>query len=200
MKIALLSDEVQWEELKTALQHTACIRCSNEKEFFESDADIYMNMLHDAAEKNYTAILKPVIINSVVDTLQEKEFSDNVIRINGWPGFLSRDEWEAAGKMNELLEHFFNRIKKIFISVPDQSGMIAARIIAMIINEAYYALDENISTREEIDIAMKLGTNYPYGPFEWSDKIGIEKIYALLYKLSIHDKRYLPAPLLQKIT
>ena len=72
----------------------------------------------------------------------------------------------------------------------DDYGFIAARIIAMIINEAYYALEENVSTKEQIDIAMKLGTNYPYGPFEWSEKIGIEKIYLLLEKLSVQNKRY----------
>ena len=76
---------------------------------------------------------------------------------------------------------------EICIWTPDDYGFIAARIIAMIINEAYYALQENVSTKQQIDIAMKLGTNYPYGPFEWSEKIGIEKIYLLLKKLS--DKK-----------
>ena len=40
---------------------------------------------------------------------------------------------------------------------------------------------------------MKLGTNYPFGPFEWMDRIGRDKIYALLLKLSRHQSRYLPA-------
>ena len=61
--------------------------------------------------------------------------------------------------------------------VPDVPGMIAARTVSMIINEAYYTLEEEISSAEEIDIAMKLGTNYPYGPFEWARQIGIEKYY-----------------------
>ena len=67
----------------------------------------------------------------------------------------------------------------------------------MIINEAFFAMEENISTENEIDIAMKLGTNYPYGPFEWCDLIGADNILALLEKLSIQDKRYLPAGLLK---
>ena len=77
-------------------------------------------------------------------------------------------------------------------------GLLQARIIAMIINEAYYALEENVSTKEQIDIAMKLGTNYPYGPFEWSEKIGIEKIYFLLEKLSAQNKRYTIAAAIKK--
>jgi 3-hydroxybutyryl-CoA dehydrogenase len=74
--------------------------------------------------------------------------------------------------------------------------MIAPRIIAMIVNEAYFGLEDNISTKNEIDIAMKLGTNYPYGPFEWSEKIGLHNIYQLLINLSKQDKRYTPANLL----
>ncbi len=68
----------------------------------------------------------------------------------------------------------------------------------MIINEAFYALGDDVSTKEEIDVAMKLGTNYPFGPFEWGEKIGLQNIIELLKKLSENDKRYNVAPYLQK--
>lgn len=68
----------------------------------------------------------------------------------------------------------------------------------MIINEAYFTLGENVSGKTEIDTAMKLGTNYPFGPFEWSEIIGKEKIYNLLTKLVTEDRRYDPAPFLIK--
>ena len=68
----------------------------------------------------------------------------------------------------------------------------------MIINEAWFAFEEGVSSKEEIDIAMKLGTNYPLGPFEWGALIGEKNIYALLKKLSAGNKRYLPAPLLHQ--
>ena len=71
--------------------------------------------------------------------------------------------------------------------------MISARILASIINEAYYTLQEEVSTKNDIDTAMKLGTNYPFGPFEWSERIGLENIYDLLNKLSKADARYAPA-------
>jgi 3-hydroxybutyryl-CoA dehydrogenase len=56
-------------------------------------------------------------------------------------------------------------------------------VISTIINEALIALMEGVSTREEIDTAMKLGTNYPYGPFEWAEKIGMERVDSLLAQL-----------------
>jgi 3-hydroxybutyryl-CoA dehydrogenase len=74
--------------------------------------------------------------------------------------------------------------------VPDQPGMVSPRIIASLVNEAYFTLGAGVSDKGQIDIAMKLGTNYPYGPFEWSEKIGLEKIYALLQHLSRTDTRY----------
>ena len=80
--------------------------------------------------------------------------------------------------------------------VADEPGFISARVIAMIINEAYFALGDDISSKTEIDIAMKLGTNYPYGPFEWAELIGEENILSLLQKLAETDTRYQPAALL----
>ncbi|MDB5230342.1 MAG: 3-hydroxyacyl-CoA dehydrogenase PaaH, partial [Chitinophagaceae bacterium] len=81
---------------------------------------------------------------------------------------------------------------------PDEPGMIAARVIAMVINEAYYGLADEISSKEDIDTAMKLGTNYPYGPFEWADKIGPGNVYYLLKKLEQQHPRYAPSPLMAK--
>jgi len=68
----------------------------------------------------------------------------------------------------------------------------------MIINEAYFALGDKVSTKDEIDTAMKLGTNYPYGPFEWSRKIGLKNVYQLLSVLSKEDHRYIAAPCLEE--
>jgi 3-hydroxybutyryl-CoA dehydrogenase len=68
----------------------------------------------------------------------------------------------------------------------------------MIINEAYCALEDEVRTREEMDLAMKLGTNYPLGPFEWGKKIGLSKVAGLLTILSSTNQRYQPARLLLK--
>jgi 3-hydroxybutyryl-CoA dehydrogenase len=70
----------------------------------------------------------------------------------------------------------------------------------MIINEAYLALGEGVSTPEEIDTAMKLGTNYPFGPIEWGSHIGLQNVVTLLHKLSVVQPRYTPADLLVQKT
>ena len=91
-------------------------------------------------------------------------------------------------------------MNKKIISVADEPGLVAAAIVATIINEAYFALEDEVSTKAAIDTAMKLGTNYPYGPFEWAEKTGLENIAALLKKLSVTDSRYQPAGLLIRET
>ncbi|MCP4913055.1 MAG: hypothetical protein GY909_08045 [Oligoflexia bacterium] len=54
------------------------------------------------------------------------------------------------------------------------------RTVSMIINEAFFSLEDEMATPEDIDTAMKFGVNYPLGPFEWSEKIGREIIQNVL--------------------
>ncbi len=137
---------------------------------------------------------RPVVINSVIHTLQELELPKNFSRINGWPTFVNREVWEMATGEEQAIKDIFEKLGWKYIIVADEPGLVSARIISMIINEAYFALGEAVSTKDEIDLAMKLGTNYPYGPFEWSKKIGLKKVYSLLEKLGITDSRYNIAP------
>jgi 3-hydroxybutyryl-CoA dehydrogenase len=99
--------------------------------------------------------------------------------------------------MNEAtIKDLFDQLQWKYVLAPDIPGMVTARVLAAIINEAYYTLGAQVSTREEIDIAMKLGTSYPYGPFEWGDRIGLKHVHELLTELSSVDKRYMPAAML----
>jgi 3-hydroxybutyryl-CoA dehydrogenase len=166
-------------------------------------ADCYIDLLFTNKPERIETLkqLHPaiVIVNSVIhaaDTLPE-----NFIRINGWPTFLKRSVIEAScndSTLKQTAEKVFTCFNKTTEWVPDVPGFISARVISMIINEAYFTLDEKVSTKEEIDTAMKLGTNYPFGPFEWSEKIGLKNVYDLLKALAQTSSRYTPSLLLQK--
>ena len=132
----------------------------------------------------------PVFMNEMATTCES--LPGNYVRINAWPGFLEKNILEVASgiSIRKKGEDVLNALDWQFTWTPDEPGMISGRIISMIINEAFYALQEHVSTRMEIDTAMKLGTNYPYGPFEWSEKIGIKEIYRVLNELAKKDKRY----------
>jgi 3-hydroxybutyryl-CoA dehydrogenase len=78
--------------------------------------------------------------------------------------------------------------------------MVTPRIVCMIINEACFVLKEGTAGISEVDQAMKLGTNYPHGPFEWADKIGIHNVFDVLEALhaDMNEEKYKMAPLLRQ--
>lgn len=132
-------------------------------------------------------------------TLTSQDLPPGAVRINAWPGCLERKVAELAAAKNaspEKLQVLMEALQWEYQLAPDLPGMFTGRVLATVINEAYFALMEQVSTREEIDTAMKLGTNYPYGPFEWAEKIGHEEIVGVLKAMSQEDERYQPADLL----
>jgi len=168
------------------------------KNILEIEADAYFILTDEKKLQQIANVDRPFFVNAVTEILNE--LPANCIRINAWRGFLGRDVLEivAPEKNKTIAEKVMNALGWKYIFISDIRGMITARSISMIINEAYFALGDDVSTKDEIDIAMKLGTNYPYGPFEWSSKIGLKHIYHLLKKLSEEHKRYIVAPLLEE--
>jgi 3-hydroxybutyryl-CoA dehydrogenase len=74
-------------------------------------------------------------------------------------------------------------------------GFVFPRTIVQIINEAYFALDEKVASREDINRAMKFGVNYPKGPFEWSaGKEDVIRTLLLELHFKTKDLRYIPSP------
>lgn len=139
-----------------------------------------------------------VLVNAVGPTLKELAAPAHFVRINAWNTFLQRNlaEVVAGPEALPLLEAFCTAWSKSPVFLPDNPGMPSARIVSMIINEAFYALGEGVSTADAINTAMKLGTNYPFGPFEWCDLIGRQQILSLLQRMEKENPRYTIAPLL----
>jgi 3-hydroxybutyryl-CoA dehydrogenase len=138
-----------------------------------------------------------VVVNAV--SIPRTTLPETFVRMNGWKGFLKRSMAEVSVEdplIRESANSAFSLLGKKTEWVEDIPGFVSARVVSMIINEAYFALEENVSTRKEIDIAMKLGTNYPYGPFEWCEMIGKKNVHDLLVLLSNTNSRYRPAGLL----
>ena len=145
------------------------------------------------------SLTKIIFVNAVNKTIDE--LGHPVVRINGWGGFLKTSIAEVActdETEKEAAQRLLKCLNKKAEWVPDIKGFVSPRVVSMIINEAYFELEENVSTKDEIDTAMKLGTNYPYGPFEWAKKIGLTRIAALLSELSKSEKRYIPSKQLLK--
>jgi 3-hydroxybutyryl-CoA dehydrogenase len=107
----------------------------------------------------------------------------------------------SADDALERAEGFFERLGKATVRVADSPGLVFPRIVSLIINEAARSLSEGVAGAEEIDLAMRLGVNYPQGPLRWADQIGLDEVLAVLEGLEREtgDDRYRPAPLLKRM-
>ncbi|MFL5733307.1 MAG: 3-hydroxyacyl-CoA dehydrogenase NAD-binding domain-containing protein [Chloroflexia bacterium] len=101
----------------------------------------------------------------------------------------------------DLAEDFLQHAGITANPEPAPDAEIIARILSMIINEAAFAIGEGVASVQDIDTAMKLGTNYPSGPLEWADLTGLDLVYATLQGLrdGLGEERYRPAPLLRQL-
>jgi 3-hydroxybutyryl-CoA dehydrogenase len=162
------------------------------------DADLFID-LDFVLEPTRISVLagllpSPVVVNAVLPTIAE--IGHPFIRINGWPGMLDRTLHELAvpdAAMVEPLGKLYDKLGWSFRLAPDIPGMITARILAALINEAWYTWQEGVSGKDEIDTAMRFGTNYPLGPFEWGARLGLDRVVDLLMVMSKADSRYTPA-------
>jgi 3-hydroxybutyryl-CoA dehydrogenase len=151
-----------------------------------------------------TAFLNTCKINlAELVHLVEGPIASTLFGFNGLPSFLNRKIMEVSfwKKDHEAeLKRICGELDTDFLIVDDRVGLVTPRIICMTINEAYYTALEGTASRADIDLAMKLGTNYPYGPFEWSQRIGLKHVYELLEAIyeDTKDERYKICPLLRK--
>lgn len=96
---------------------------------------------------------------------------------------------------------FWRSLNYETVRVADGPGLVRGRIICCLINEAISALMEGVAEAADIDQAMKLGTNYPLGPLEWGDLIGLDAVLGVMTGLYEEwgEDRYRPTPLLRRM-
>jgi 3-hydroxybutyryl-CoA dehydrogenase len=80
----------------------------------------------------------------------------------------------------------------------DSPGFVTTRSVGLLTNEAIWLLYEGVASKEDIDLAHKLGFHHPMGPLELADLIGLDTILAVMERLytGFHDTKYRPCPLL----
>ena len=97
-------------------------------------------------------------------------------------------------------ERFFATLGMHAEHVADAPGLVLGRIVAQLVNEAYFALGEGIGSAEDIDAGMELGLNHPRGPLEWGELWGLDAVLAVLDGLhaEYREERWRPAPALRR--
>ena len=218
MKILARGEKIKTDELKQKLsaisidwtvldtQNYGTVNLQNFDIIFDLNFDDHSTALAAFAPLKD----KPVFVSAAKKSLAQAAHQCGykidcvLIGINALPTFINRSLAEVS-----LLDTFHSDVLKSILAqlgweyklVADRVGFITPRIILMIINEACYTVQEGTATLRDIDISMKLGTNYPYGPFEWADNIGVKEVYETLEAIyqDTHDERYKICPLLKTL-
>jgi 3-hydroxybutyryl-CoA dehydrogenase len=108
--------------------------------------------------------------------------------------------WAGRESAAVACEAFFQKLGKQTARVGDSPGMVLARIVAAIANEGLLALQEGLASREDLDIAVKLGANHPRGPLEWAEFMGLDTVFQTLRTLQAElGDTYLPAARLRRL-
>ena len=99
---------------------------------------------------------------------------------------------DLGGRLEARARPYFSSIGKHVERVADAPGLVLGRILCQIVNEAHFAVGEGVATAEDVDTAMRLGFNWPRGPFEWAEAIGPARVVGVLDALrsELGEERY----------
>ena len=214
MKILVIGEAPHFEECRQKLgahDYTHFVSHPGAEKIAAQHDLIFDFLISDIPEAFDIYSHKPVtaFLNTCKITLSElakaagQPLPCTLFGFNGFPTLFNREFLEVSVLTPQdlpVLKKSCQALSTNFLLVDDRVGLVTPRVISMIINEAYYTVQEGTATREDIDLAMKLGTNYPYGPFEWCDRMGLRNVYELLRALyeDTKDERYRISALMKK--
>ncbi len=151
--------------------------------------------------------IRRLVAVSVLDQSQWIVMRHRLVGIAALPTLIRNSVVEVSPSVytNEsavdVARRFFTSVKKEIAIVQDRVGMVLPRVLCQIINEAMFAVQQDVAAPKDIDTAMKLGMNFPSGPIEWGEKIGFKQVVAVLEALygDLGEERYRICPLLKEI-
>jgi 3-hydroxybutyryl-CoA dehydrogenase len=106
-----------------------------------------------------------------------------------------------SDRTRQATEQFFASLGRHVVWISDSPALILPRLVCMLANEAAFAAGEGVADPETIDLAVRLGVNYPKGPLAWAKELGYSRVLAVLDHLyaEYHEERYRAAPGLRRL-
>ena len=171
-------------------------------------AELKVPLLHEVLEEFPSAIiLCSTLACTATEIMHYIQDTHPVIGFGFLPGHTgTATVIELAKGLNaseqslQTIEMLLNAMGYMYEIVEDRVGLVMPRILATLMNEAAFAVLEQIATKEDIDAAMKAGVNYPHGLLEWADTIGLDTVLSMLDALyaEYRQERYRPCILFRQ--
>jgi 3-hydroxybutyryl-CoA dehydrogenase len=152
----------------------------------EAQRTITVDARIDGAGEGLEAVKGPIVVLCAANSLAEVAHGRDLAGFHCLPPLSEARAVEITrgrGTSETTIttaRHFFHAIGKHVIEVGDAPGLVLGRIVAQLINEASFALQERVGSAADIDKGVQLGLNYPRGPFAWLDAIGRQQVVATL--------------------
>jgi 3-hydroxybutyryl-CoA dehydrogenase len=146
----------------------------------------------------------PLFVQCAAIALGEaRQYVRNPERLVGFDGLFfegSAVTLVGEGAVRERAEAVMRALGKEPVWVSESPSLLLPRIVCQLVNEAAFAELEGVASGETIDLAMRLGVNYPHGPLEWGRAIGFKHVLAVLDHLyaEYHEERYRACVLLRR--
>ena len=171
-------------------------------------AELKVPLIHEVLEEFPSAIiLCSTLACTATEIMHYIQDSHPVIGFGFLPGHTGTASVIELAKGLNASEQALKSIEMLMNSmgytceiVEDRVGLVIPRILATLMNEAAFAVLEQIATKEDIDAAMKTGVNYPNGLLEWADTIGLDTVLSMLDALyaEYRQERYRPCILFRQ--
>lgn len=181
------------------------VKSKQRESSFELRKNVFRNIEKAVSKDCIIATNSSTIV--VTELASELEHSDRCVSLHvstTAPGAsvveIARSLHTSDEAYNKVIT-FVKMLDKVLIPVTESPGLVSVRLFVVILNEACEALMEGVSSMENIDLAMRSSFNMPLGPFEFADKIGLDKIIRWMENLytEFGSTKYIASPLLKKL-
>ncbi len=172
---------------------------------FDLRKEVFLNIEREVSPECIIATnSSTLVVTELSSELQHKERCVSLHISTTAPGAsvveLAKGLHTSEAAYEKVLK-FVKLLEKIAIPVLESPGLVSVRLFVVLLNEACETLMEGVSTMENIDLALRSSLNMPLGPFEFADKVGLDKVVRWMENLysEFGSTRYIPSPMLKKL-
>lgn len=221
-KVAILGDEGMGAKLKALFSKAGItvflsdLKCDYARDLVDvdlvldvitEDAQLKKNVFHECHEKAPQKTIFATTGTGITRMASESGRPDRFVGIN-FTDNPFEEKWlieiakglETSTETVGAVKVFAKKVGMTAVEIEDNAGLILDRVLAQVVNEAATMYMARLATVEDIDSLMKNCANWPAGPFEFADTIGVDKVVATLETLAQQaGPQYIPNPLLKKM-